>query len=72
MPPHAGYSSSGVALLLGVGDVIIYITNGDFSGRFAGPGKKEPQITGVVKVSSGMLALAAEPLAEIFDFNVHN
>ncbi len=51
--------SDGVALRLTVGDVVVYIADGDGCGRFVGPGKEELEIIAIVNVGAGVRTLAA-------------
>jgi len=47
------------------------IAEGDFCGGFVGPGEKEPQIVGVMKVGSGAGMLPPQMLLKFFNFGEH-
>ncbi len=59
-------SGDGVALRLAVGDVGIYITDGDGCERLVGPSKEQLEIIAVMNVGAGMRAFAAQPLGEFW------
>ncbi len=61
----------GVALRLTVGDVGVYIADGDGCERLVGPSKELLEIIAVVNVGAGMRAFAAQPLGEFLDLDVH-
>jgi hypothetical protein len=65
-------SSDGVALLLTVDDVGVYIADGGGCRGLVGPVKEELEVTGVVTVGAGMRAFAPQPAVEFGDFRVHS
>jgi hypothetical protein len=61
----------GVTLALAVGDVGVYIADGDGCGGLVGPGKEELEVTRVVTVGAVVRVFAPQPASESLDFNVH-
>ncbi len=64
-------SGDGVTLRLTMGDVGIYIADGDGCGRLISPGKEEFEIITVMNMGAGVWAFAAQPLGESLNFSVH-
>jgi len=64
--------SWGMALLLAMSDEIVDYLDINFGRWFPGPGKKEHQVTGVVKPGAAGRVLAGEPVLKLLDFRVHD